>query len=364
MKFKTGDKVKFLNTTGGGIVTRIVDKTMVLVEIEDGFEIPALATDLIHTGVVSDPAANLFRKDASAAISQQKSEIAGSRIEVQQLLVPGTYAGRELEEGLHLAYRPMDQRILTIGGMEVLLINTTGRRLTVHLYLPGKGGTPLFRQVEMKSPESVILAQITREELEVWMQGSLQFMAHPVPGEALLLPVHAGFHWKPARFFKADAYENTSLDPHKLVCFLVKSLKQMQGQASRPLPQPLAQQESAAPAPKPKSEPLIRRHMTTEGYAEVDLHIHALTDDYRSLNPMETLNYQMSYFHKIFDSAIRERVTKLIVIHGVGNGILKAEVLKGVAEIDFAQVYDAPIRKYGIGATVIEFYHTKNTDQQ
>ena len=35
---KLGDKVKFLNDVGGGVVTRIINKDTVAVENEDGFE--------------------------------------------------------------------------------------------------------------------------------------------------------------------------------------------------------------------------------------------------------------------------------------------------------------------------------------
>ena len=39
MEFRTGDKVKFLNQTGGGIISKIISPSMVKVAIEDGFEI-------------------------------------------------------------------------------------------------------------------------------------------------------------------------------------------------------------------------------------------------------------------------------------------------------------------------------------
>nr|MCU0517076.1 hypothetical protein [Oscillatoria sp. Prado101] len=41
-----GDKVKFLNQPGGGIVSKIISKTMVNVMIADGFEIPTLTSEL------------------------------------------------------------------------------------------------------------------------------------------------------------------------------------------------------------------------------------------------------------------------------------------------------------------------------
>ncbi|MCF0201091.1 MAG: DUF2027 domain-containing protein, partial [Bacteroidales bacterium] len=45
--FNVGDKVNFLSAVGGGKVTKIIDSRMVMVEVEDGFEIPTLVTDLV-----------------------------------------------------------------------------------------------------------------------------------------------------------------------------------------------------------------------------------------------------------------------------------------------------------------------------
>ena len=47
MRFKVGDKVKFLNETGGGIVSRIVSGNLVYVATEDGFELPTSTGDII-----------------------------------------------------------------------------------------------------------------------------------------------------------------------------------------------------------------------------------------------------------------------------------------------------------------------------
>ena len=44
---KVGDKVRFLNTTGGGVVTAFRGKDQVLVEDEDGFEVPALIRECV-----------------------------------------------------------------------------------------------------------------------------------------------------------------------------------------------------------------------------------------------------------------------------------------------------------------------------
>lgn len=56
MKLRIGDKVRFLNEVGEGIVSRIKDKQTVFVEMLDGFEIPFLINQLvpIHTELILD----------------------------------------------------------------------------------------------------------------------------------------------------------------------------------------------------------------------------------------------------------------------------------------------------------------------
>jgi len=41
-KVKPGDKVRFLNTVGGGKIVKVLNEFMVSVAIDDGFEIPTL----------------------------------------------------------------------------------------------------------------------------------------------------------------------------------------------------------------------------------------------------------------------------------------------------------------------------------
>ena len=47
MKFKIGDRVNFLNETGAGIITKVLNNTMVIVAIEEGFDIPFPINQLI-----------------------------------------------------------------------------------------------------------------------------------------------------------------------------------------------------------------------------------------------------------------------------------------------------------------------------
>lgn len=93
--------------------------------------------------------------------------------------------------------------------------------------------------------------------------------------------------------------------------------------------------------------------------AEVDLHLHELIDDERQLSDAEKLSYQLSFFERRLNAAIRDGKKKLIVIHGVGEGILREEVRKMLQYYDNVQFHDADMRKYGVGATEVLILRSK-----
>jgi len=58
----------------------------------------------------------------------------------------------------------------------------------------------------------------------------------------------------------------------------------------------------------------------------IDLHIHALTDDYEKMDAGQSLNFQLEAFDRYFNSAIRVGVPYVYVIHGKGKGRLREEI--------------------------------------
>ncbi|MBK6341213.1 MAG: Smr/MutS family protein [Flavobacteriales bacterium] len=88
--------------------------------------------------------------------------------------------------------------------------------------------------------------------------------------------------------------------------------------------------------------------------AEVDLHLHELVEDETRLSDGEKLEYQIRYFERALESAIRNGKRKLIVIHGVGEGVLREEVRKMLQYYDGVRFHDADMRRYGVGATEVE----------
>lgn len=89
------------------------------------------------------------------------------------------------------------------------------------------------------------------------------------------------------------------------------------------------------------------------GVAEVDLHLHELVEDESHLSPAERLSYQLAYFERALEAAIRDGKRKLIVIHGVGEGVLREEVRRTLQYYQGVQFHDADMRRYGVGATEV-----------
>lgn len=89
---------------------------------------------------------------------------------------------------------------------------------------------------------------------------------------------------------------------------------------------------------------------------EVDLHIHNLIDRSSHLSNFEMLNIQLEHSRKKIEFAIEKRIKRIVFIHGVGQGVLKAELHTLFRRYDQIESYDADYQKYGLGATEIYIY--------
>lgn len=88
---------------------------------------------------------------------------------------------------------------------------------------------------------------------------------------------------------------------------------------------------------------------------EFDLHIEKLAKNFRSMSNYDILTLQTETAKRHVDFAIRNRIPKIVLIHGVGEGVLKAELDFMLGRYDNLIFRDADYRKYGVGATEIIF---------
>lgn len=92
---------------------------------------------------------------------------------------------------------------------------------------------------------------------------------------------------------------------------------------------------------------------------EVDLHIHQLTNQ-KGLSNHDMLTLQVDTARRQLDFAIKKRIQKVVFIHGVGEGVLKAELEFLFGRYDNVKYYDANYQKYGLGATEVYIYQNVN----
>jgi len=86
---------------------------------------------------------------------------------------------------------------------------------------------------------------------------------------------------------------------------------------------------------------------------EFDLHIEKLAKNFRSMSNYDILNLQGETAKRHIEFAIRNRIPKIVFIHGVGEGILKAELDFLLGRYDNIVFRDANYQKYGLGATEV-----------
>ncbi|WP_396157319.1 Smr/MutS family protein [Flavobacterium sp.] len=88
---------------------------------------------------------------------------------------------------------------------------------------------------------------------------------------------------------------------------------------------------------------------------EFDLHIEKLVKNYKAMNNYDILTKQLDTAKYHIDFAIRNRIPKIVFIHGVGEGVLKSDLDFLLGRYDNIIFQDANYQKYGQGATEVYF---------
>ena len=86
----------------------------------------------------------------------------------------------------------------------------------------------------------------------------------------------------------------------------------------------------------------------------IDLHIENLIDSHRGMSNGDILNVQMMHFRRFLNSSINKHHRKIVVIHGVGEGVLRQEIRNDLNQYhSHLEYYDASYQEFGYGATEI-----------
>ncbi len=103
--------------------------------------------------------------------------------------------------------------------------------------------------------------------------------------------------------------------------------------------------------PSADSQKLSKAHAKDEMI--VDLHIEKLMEDYYGLSNSEKLDIQAIHFRRKLEQAINGHFTKIVFIHGVGNGVLRQTIRDLLRTYEGIEYSDASYNKFGAGATEV-----------
>ncbi|MBU47025.1 MAG: hypothetical protein CMD28_06300 [Flavobacteriales bacterium] len=70
----------------------------------------------------------------------------------------------------------------------------------------------------------------------------------------------------------------------------------------------------------------LKKKKTSQSILKVDLHIESLISNYQSLDNFEITQIQLNECRIKIKVALRSKITKIEIIHGIGAGILRNEV--------------------------------------
>ncbi|WKD86784.1 Endonuclease MutS2 [Polaribacter huanghezhanensis] len=112
-------------------------------------------------------------------------------------------------------------------------------------------------------------------------------------------------------------------------------------------------------AEKQKKNTLNFSKAKNEVVFEVDLHINQLVNSTNGLDNYDMLTIQLETAKRKLEYAIQKRISKIIFIHGVGEGVLKAELVYLFKKYP-VEYYDASYQKYGLGATEVAIFQKPN----
>jgi hypothetical protein len=366
MKFKLGDRVKYLNEHGGGVVSKIVSANMVYVKDADGFEIPTMVSELVKAQDMSQSSGHMFMDSSSADGYSGESENRHYKMEQEEIVFDDRSSPLEVfkakgsdKNGIYMAFVPQDQKWLLTGLLDIYLVNYTDYDILFSLFLRKENGAWDGVDYDAVKPNTkILLNSIEREDIEKWTYGVVQLLYHKELSSKVLAPVNSVFSFKPAKLYHENVYQDSTFISDKAFLLIINEIAIQPAVAESDLGAKYDEEIKLENAKPKKPEEVINKHKTSPREAVVDLHIGELVEDYAKMSSTEMLNYQLNYFVRCLESAIRGYLTKVTFIHGVGDGVLKSKMHEILSQYDNVKTRDASLKNFGYGATEVLIWHS------
>lgn len=313
-----GDKVRLLRGTEEGVITKISSGGQVEIEIEDGFRIPALKSEVV---LIHQAEKDYFGKGEKEAIWEPK---------------PSPVQKDQKQQGIFLAYVPYNDQQ---HGM--ILINHQEKDLLYYVAETHGPNSKTLAAGVLKGQSHQKIEEKNIKDFEAWPTLHFQFIPLNRKLETTLPPFERKVKFKASSFFKSKR-KAPVLGKDAYLFQLNENAKALDiGALNRSL---------SEERPEPLSSTSFQRPP-----AEIDLHIEQLAANPEKMSNSEKLAMQIEVFEKSLNQAIASGMDEITFIHGIGNGVLKREIHKHLSGIKHIQYFkDTHKSNFGYGATMVK----------
>lgn len=334
-----GDKVRLLRAKGEGIVSRFLPGNMIEIEIEDGFRIPVMRSELV----------------------------AVSPMEAEKLLRPSTFEPQKpaapaapsilANQGIYLAFVAVNDREYSL-----YLVNNTDWDFPYSLgeeSAAPTGGVQfrgVFAGMLKARAQQKMNDLYTHATFENWPTFVVQGLWFRAGKSTLRAPLVKRFKARATTFFKNKTTVPVLNQPGFVTQLDAEGTEPTQPSApssNRPRPNTIRPDELKAEMLKPKSDPDTLS--VDRPSSVVDLHTEALLPKGTgNRGPADLLKLQLETFEKALENAVASGMSEITFIHGVGSGALRTELHKRLGQHPHVRFFeDAQKQKFGYGATKV-----------
>ena len=390
---KVGDTIRYLNASGGGVVKRI-ERGVAWVEGPDGFELPTP----IHECVVVDsrdtfvpaykppvvkrqePTAQQPKSSAPVATpaTPEPVESAEQDLSFVAPLSKGPWFDRSGGEQLqvYVAYLPVSYEHFGQSPYETYLINESNYHLLFTYSTTTTAGGYKLRSAGVLEPDMrVLVEEFDASEINDHAISHFQFIAYkPERTYRSMPPVERQVRMDVVKLVKRHAFrENPFFDEDALVIPVLEAYDgTRQASAEEPAPAPnrsgalpqraiertaqatvaqkgiqkASQKPTKKGSAKPQSEskrpdtpvaPQAASAATEQTIEKVGLEAERILPNTTGMTPHEVLLYQLKNFRRELDKRLDRRGSKVVFIHGAGQGVLHQLIINRI-EQDYPMV--------------------------
>ena len=376
---KIGDKVRFLSEVGGGRVSGFQGKDIVLVEDEDGFEIPTSVRDVVV--VEQDDYAMGKMISAKMEAQQKAEEHAATELHQDSRSIKSILNDHDEQTDMHvdeydaadreitfrapvqereggnklsayLAFVPVDIKEITHTRFETYVVNDSNYYIH-YSYLVAEGNAWTLKSVgEVEPNTKLFIEEFGREVLNDMGRIGVQLTAYKKDKPFLLKPaIDVQFRIDPVKFYKLHVFEENEFFEQPSLLFTIVDNDEVA--------RPLVVDSKRLKEQMYKDEKIIahegkKKRQKDDGTLVIDLHADELLETTAGMNAADILHYQLDVFKKTMDENKKKKGQKIVFIHGKGVGVLRHAL---VHELNYryksCTYQDASFQEYGYGATQV-----------